>query len=118
MAGLHLVSFVGSDTWKGCILKDASIQEFHDIESRTDHSCVFAQAVGFRERDICTLQGMDDAELAFDLMCGLGKQFAWWLLSQYISTSIGCAELVGRIRLTEAKLRHMSVIAPRAGSAG
>lgn len=51
----HLVSVLGIDSWKRCILEYASIQEFHDIKGRSDYGCVLAQAVCFRDRDICAL---------------------------------------------------------------
>lgn len=79
--GLHLISFIGVDARKRCILEYASIQIFHDIEGSIDHRCIFAQAVGFRNWDICALQGVNDAEFAFDPVCCFGKQLAWWLLS-------------------------------------
>lgn len=55
VAGSHLVSFLGSDAWKRCVLEYASVQISHDIESSIDDRCVFAQAVGFRDRDICAV---------------------------------------------------------------
>ena len=77
----HLVSFLSTDARERRILEYAPIQKFHDIESSTNHSCVFAQAVCFRDRHICALQGVDDAELALDLVSCLGKQLARWFLS-------------------------------------
>ena len=77
----HLVSFLNTDARERRILKYAPIQKFHDIESSTNHSCVFAQAVCLRDRHICALQGVDDAEFALDLVSCLGKQLARWFLS-------------------------------------
>ena len=77
----HLVSFLNTDARERRILEYAPIQKFHDIESSTNHSRVFAQAVCFRDRHICALQGVDDAELALDLVSCFGKQLARWFLS-------------------------------------
>ena len=77
----HLVSFLNTDARERRILEYAPIQKFHDIESSTNYSCVFAQAVCLRDRYICALQGVDDAELALDLVSCLGKQLARWFLS-------------------------------------
>ena len=77
----HLVSFLNTDARERRILEYAALQKFHDIESSTNHTYIFAQAVCLRDRHICALQGVDDAILALDLVSCLGKQLARWFLS-------------------------------------
>lgn len=113
--GAHGVSpyratMIREDVRNDGILKDAPVQELHDVEGGSDDFWIFAQAVGSRNGNVGGCQGRDDAVLALNLVSRLGDQLSGRLLSEHIALALGRGQLIGRVGLAKTKLRMVSCV--------
>ena len=107
--GMHGLSpqerpLLGAHPGHGKVLKDAPVEELHDVEGRADDALVLAEAVRLGHGDAGALQRMQHPELALDLVRRLGDELARGLLAHDEALAIGGDDLVGRVRLAKTKL--------------
>lgn len=67
-SNVHLSSMLSRHTWHVRVRDEPPIEKLHDIEACADHIGIFAENVNFRYRDVGVFEGMENAELALDLM--------------------------------------------------
>ena len=94
---LHFVPHDCCYAWERCILKNPSVQIFHDVKWRSDDCNIFTEAVDLWYWNICLFEGMNDTVLSVDLVCCPREELAWGLLPQYILLPIVCGQLIGRV---------------------
>ena len=59
--GVHLCPFFWRDAGNCGVLKDAPVEELHDVEVAANDALILAERVGFRHWDIGLLKGVDDS---------------------------------------------------------
>ena len=97
-------SFFRRYTWKAWILEYPSIQKFHNVKRGTNDTAILTEAVGFRDRNICMLERMDNAIFTLHLVGSFGQQRARWFFPHNKLFARPVCQLVGGIRLAIAKL--------------
>lgn len=105
-------SILGGEIRKVRLSDKAAVQKFHDVESCSDDTVIFAQAVCFRYRYISFAQCIYNAKLAIDLVGSLGEELPGWLLPHNKALAGRISELVRRVGLAEAKLCLVSIHVP------
>lgn len=111
----HLCPFNWRNIGHCWILNYPSIQKLHYVEWRANNTAVFAEAICLRHRYIGLFESMYDLVFSFDLMGGLREQFSRRFFTHHKLLTILRCELIGRVRLSKAKLQWLAVPRGRRG---